>query len=280
MMAGTVPVLSILFMGLALVISAALPVGLCIYFHRAKKAALFPFFIGCAAMILSAFVLESLAHRCILSTNAGAVILENIWLYGLYGGAMAGLFEETGRFIAFKTILRNHRDNDANALMYGAGHGGIEAFVILGITSINNIIYSVLINTGRTEVLTAPLAGDMRKQVEAAIHALITTPSWHFLIGGVERILAVILQISLSVLVWFAAKKKNRIYYYPLALVLHLIVDAGAVILSGRNVSPLVVEVVVAAFTVLSVLIAGRVWQENTDGEPQGRFSGSFSGRP
>jgi uncharacterized membrane protein YhfC len=231
-------------------------------------------------MILSAFVLESLAHRCILSSKAGEVITGNIWLYGLYGGAMAGLFEETGRFIAFKTILRNHRENDANALMYGAGHGGIEAFVILGITSINNIIYSVLINTGRTEVLTAPLAGDMRKQVEAAIHALITTPSWYFLIGGVERILAVILQISLSVLVWFAAKKKNRIYYYALAIALHLIVDAGAVILSGRNASPLVVEVVVAAFTVLSVLIAGRVWQENTDGEPQGRFSGSFSGRP
>jgi hypothetical protein len=115
----------------------------------------------------------------------------------------------------------------------------------------------------------------MRKQVEAAIHALITTPSWYFLIGGVERILAVILQISLSVLVWFAAKKKNRIYYYPLAIVLHLIVDAGAVILSGRNASPLVVEVVVAAFTVLSVLIAGMAWQENAGDEPQGRFSGS-----
>lgn len=267
MMAGTVPVLSILFMGLALVISAALPIGLCIYFRRSKKAALFPFFIGCAVMILSAFVLESLAHRCILSSKAGTVILGNIWLYGLYGGAMAGLFEETGRFIAFKTILRNHRDNNANALMYGAGHGGIEAFVILGITSINNIIYSVLINTGRTEMLTAPAAGEMRKQVEASIHALMTTPSWHFLIGGVERILAVILQISLSVLVWFAAKKKSRIYYYPLAIVLHLIVDAGAVILAGRNVSPLLIEGLVAAFVVLSVLIAGMVWQVNAGGD-------------
>ena len=176
---------------------------------------------------------------------------------------MAGLFEETGRFFAFKTILRNHRDKDANALMYGAGHGGIEAFVILGITSINNIIYSVLINTGRTEMLTAPVTGDMRKQVEAAILAPMTTPSWHFLLGSVERILAVILQISLSVLVWFAAKKENRIYYYPLAILLHLIVDAGAVILAGRNVSLLLVEGLVAAFTVLSVLIAGRVWQEN-----------------
>ena len=66
---------------------------------------------------------------------------------------------------------------------------------------------------------------------------------------------------------WFAAKKKSRIYYNPLAIVLHLIVDAGAVILSGRNVSPLLVEGLVAAFTVLSVLIAGKVWQENAGGD-------------
>ena len=279
-MNGSVPVLSMVFMAVSCVIGFAIPVAALLWIRKKKRADILPFFIGCAVFILFALVLEALVHRLILGSRVGATIQNSVWLYALYGGLMAGLFEETGRFLAFKFMPKRYRSRDVNALMYGAGHGGIEAFVILGITSINNIIYSVLINTGRAEVLTAPLAGDMRKQVEAAIHALITTPSWYFLIGGVERILAVVLQISLSVLVWFAAKKKNRIYYYPLAIVLHLIVDAGAVILSGWNASPLVVEVVVAAFTVLSVLIAGRVWQENTDGEPQGRFSGSFSGRP
>ena len=199
-MAETVPGLSILFMGISLVVSAALPIGLCVFFRKAKKADLEPFFIGCGVMILFAFVLESFAHRFILNSKAGAVIMGNIWLYGLYGGAMAGLFEESGRFIAFKTVLRKKQNNDANALMYGAGHGGIEAFIILGITSINNILYSVLINTGRTSVLTGPLSGEMLTQAEGAVQALITTPSWHFLLGSVERILAIIVQISFSVL--------------------------------------------------------------------------------
>ena len=110
-MAGTVPVLSIVFMGMALVISTMLPIGLCVYFRRAKKADLSPFFIGCAVMILFAFVLESLAHRFILNSKVGAIIIGNTLLYGLYGGAMAGLFEETGRFIAFKTILRKKQNN-------------------------------------------------------------------------------------------------------------------------------------------------------------------------
>lgn len=261
-MAGTVPVLSIVFMGIALVISTMLPIGLCVYFRRAKKADLFPFFIGCAVMILFAFVLESLAHRFILNSKVGAIIIGNTLLYGLYGGAMAGLFEETGRFIAFKTILRKKQNNNANALMYGAGHGGIEAFVILGITSINNIVYSVLINTGKTAVLTAPLTGEMLEQVEGAIQTLITTPSWYFLLGSVERILAVILHISLSVLVWSAAKKKNRIYLYPAAILLHLIVDAAAAILAGWNVSLFLVEALIAVLVVISVFIARKTWKD------------------
>ncbi len=267
-MTETVPILSILFMGIALVISVALPVGLCIYFRKAKKADLLPFFIGCAVMILFAFVLESSAHRLILNSKVGSAITGNIWLYGLYGGAMAGLFEETGRLIAFKTVLRKKQGNDANALMYGAGHGGIEAFAILGITSINNILYSVLINTGNTAILTAPLAGEQLAQVEEAFRTLAVTPSWQFLLGSVERILAVILQISLSVLVWFAAKKKNRIYLYPVAILLHLIVDAGTVILAGKNVSLLLVESLVAVFVVISMLIARKVWKDNADPEP------------
>ena len=266
-MTGTVSALSIFFMGLSLVISIALPVGLCIFFRKVGKADILPFFVGCAVMILFAFILESSAHQIILNSGPGSAITGNILLFGLYGGAMAGLFEETGRFIAFKTILHKKQNNDSNALMYGAGHGGIEAFIILGITSVNNILYSVMINTGKTALLTAPLSEDQLPQVEEAIRALISTPPWLFLLGSVERILALMLHISLSVLVWFAAKKKNRLYLYPAAILLHLIVDAAAVILSGNNVPPILVEAFVAAFTGICMLIAWKVWK----GEPGGQ---------
>ncbi len=251
-------------MGLAFAVSIALPVGLCIYFRKAKKADLVPFFTGCGVMIFFAFVLESSAHRWILNSEFGPAITGNIWLYGLYGGAMAGLFEETGRFIAFRTILRKQQENNANALMYGAGHGGMEAFILLGITSVNNIVYSVLINTGKTEVLTAAVTGEVLEQVEGAVRTLIATPSWHFLLGGLERVLAVILQISFSVLVWFAAKRKSRGYLYPFAILLHLAADAGTAVLAGKGVSPLLIEVLVAGFAAVSVLIAGKAWKQNT----------------
>jgi uncharacterized membrane protein YhfC len=90
-------------------------------------------------MLLFAFVLEQIVHSIVLTSPAGTKIQGSIWLMALYGGLMAGLFEETGRFLAFKTILRSKRNNDANALMYGAGHGGFEAMMILGITMISNL---------------------------------------------------------------------------------------------------------------------------------------------
>ena len=251
--------LSILFMVVSLVISFALPIGLCIWFYKAKHADLMPFFVGCAVMILFAFVLEQFAHRVILSSAAGEKILGTAWLYALYGGIMAGVFEETGRFLAFRTVLRGRRKKNANALMYGAGHGGIEAVIILGITSINNLIYSVLINTGNTSVLTASLTGNARLQVEQAIRALTETPSWQFLLGGVERIFAVILQIALSVLVWFAAKDRRVRILFPAAICIHFLVDSAAAMLSKNGISVMIIESVIGIMTIVAAICACSV---------------------
>ena len=215
-------------------------------------------------MVLFAFVLEQIFHYVILNSSAGAFIQERTLLFALYGGAMAGIFEETGRFTAFGTVLKKYRHKDFNALMYGAGHGGIEALILLGITSVNNIIYSVLINTGNTVSLISNLSGDALKQVETAIDSLITYPSYMFLLGGVERIFAVCLQLSLSVLVWFAVKNRQQRYLYPVAVCIHLIVDAVTVIISQSVSNTAVVEVFVGAFAVVTALFAKLVWKKNT----------------
>ena len=248
-------------MMIALVISFALPVGLCIWFRIREKADLMPFFVGCAVMILFAFVLEQLVHRVVLNSSAGETIRNTPWIYALYGGCMAAVFEESGRFLAFKTVLRKLRGNNANALMYGAGHGGIEAIVVLGITSINNLFYSFLINTGNTQMLTAPLSGNQAalEQVNTAIRQLTTVPSWQFLLGGAERIFAVILQIALSVLVWFAAKEKGKGYLFLVAVCMHVAGDALTVYLAQTGVSVIVIELIVGIAALSLAAGAGKL---------------------
>lgn len=251
---------SMVCMVVAGLIAFGLPIGLFIYFLKAKKAEVLPFFVGCLVMLLFAFTLEQLAHAVILGSAAGAVIQNNIWLYGLYGGLMAGLFEETGRLVAFRTLLKKKQSNNANALMYGAGHGGFEAMVLLGITSINNLVYSALINSGAMDELMASMEGDTLAATQSAVQTLISTPWWQFLMGGVERILAVILQIALSVLVWFAVKEKKYALYLQ-AILIHLLVDAGTVVLSKFGLPLPVLELIVAAGAMIAAWYAGRVWK-------------------
>lgn len=247
----------------------ALPIVLLVYFRTRKGADVLPFFIGCAVMLLFALILERAINNAVLSSSLGAAIQGNTWLYALFGGIMAGLFEETGRFIAFKTVLRNRQGNDANALMYGAGHGGFEAVVVLGISMVVNIAFSLTINSGGVEALTGSLPADQVIYFETAIKGLFTAPSYQFLLGGVERIFAVVLHIALSVLVWFAAKTPGKGHLYPLAILIHLAVDAAAVLLARFGVQALLVEAAVGILAALTAVYARRVWIANATLPPE-----------
>ncbi|MEZ4627017.1 MAG: YhfC family glutamic-type intramembrane protease [Eubacteriales bacterium] len=230
-----------------------MPVAMYFYFRKQKKADRMPFWIGCITFVLFALVLEQLAYLPLTKMPFWKPLTSNVWLYGLLGGFMAGLFEETGRFIAFKTVLRKKRGNDANALMYGAGHGGIEAAILLGTTMIGNLIVALQFNAGTA----APGAA-----LDAA-YMLMNTPPWLFLVGAIERFSAVALHLSLSVLVWFAAKDGKRFWLYPLAILLHLIVDMVAVVLSGLGVNVWIIEASVFLLAAALVVIAVVVWKKN-----------------
>ncbi len=257
-----VPAASLLCMGLCLVISFAVPFGLLIYLAVKKKAHVLPFFAGCAVMILFAFILENLVHRMVLASPAGASIRGNILLYALYGGLMAGVFEECGRWIAMKTVLKKHLDRNVNAFMYGAGHGGIEAVMILGIASINNLTYSVMINLGKVSFLTGSVPPELLGQVEDAITTLKTTPSWHFLMGGAERISAILLHLALSVFVWFAVKNKEKRYLFPFAILVHALVDGATVILADKGVPLYALEAVIAVLSLAAFFSALRIYRK------------------
>ena len=207
-------------------------------------------------MLLFAMVLEQLAKRVVLGSPAGIVIQENIWMYALYGSVMAGLFEETGRLLAMRYVLKKEHGNAHNALMYGAGHGGFEMFVILSIGMINNLIYSVMINLGQTQTLLEPLDEAIRGTLQTAFVAL----------SPVERRAAITAQIGLSVIVWYAAAgKKIKGNLFILAILLHAILD-GVAVLAAKNGMPLiVVEVFVWLIAIGITLLARNVWKTETD---------------
>lgn len=247
-----IPVLSIVAMVISALVGIAVPVVLYII-YRKKGANHLPFWIGCITFVLFALVLERLALTFVMKLPLWSAITSNLFLYGIVAGLFAGVFEETGRYLAFKTVLRKKQGNDQNALMYGAGHGGIEAVLLLSVSMVINTIFALQFNAGIDSVF-----GGINEA-----QTLINLPFWMLLVGAVERLAAITIHISLSVLVWFAAKNGKRFWLFPLAILLHLFVDAVAVILSGAGVNVWIIEGAVYVIAIALVFLAVAVWKKN-----------------
>ena len=209
--------------------------------------------VGIAGFIIFALVLEALVHRIVIGRF---IQTSDLVLYIIYAVCMAGIFEESARFIAFK-ILKRKYEGIGTALSYGIGHGGIEAILLAGLGMISSIITSITINTGNIESITGSLQGDTLAAANYQLQALITTAPYIFLISGFERLFAITVHISLSVVVFYSVYGKNKLWLYPLAILLHAIVDIPAMIFqTGGIKSIFVVEGIVCLFAVCLVFFA------------------------
>ena len=228
-MLGTVSTASIICMGIQILIAVGLPISLLIIFRKKTKAQLVWTLIGMCTFVLFALILESIFHRVMIDIF-GESLTGNVWVYGIYGGIAAGVFEETGRYLAMKFLDKGNL-NKQNSIMYGIGHGGVESIIIVGLAGISNIITSFLINAGAMEASLAVLDETSKATTLATLNTLIETKSYMFLLGGIERISAITLHVCLSYMVYRAVKDK-KISLFIIAIAIHALVDAGTVIIS------------------------------------------------
>lgn len=252
---GTGTIVGIAF---ALCVSVGLPLLLIALVHKKMHATASTFFIGAATFFVFAMTLEQVLHATVLSLF-GETITGNIWLYGLYGGVAAGLFEEAGRYIAMRYFMKS-RLSLPNALMYGVGHGGIEAMLIVGLTSVNNLVTAFMINNGGIEGALNLMDEATRAATVEQLSALWTLPAYQFFLGGVERILAIALQMALSVIV-YQAVKQGKMVYLLLAFAVHAFVDFVTVVTASYihvALVELIVAVMAAGAAGLAVLICRR----------------------
>lgn len=254
-MYAQVPAASLITMGITLIMSVAIPAALFISLKKLFKAKPVAFFTGCGVFFVFAATLESIINMLIFTSPAGERIMGNTALYALFGGLMAGLFEETGRFIAFKSILKRNRDDDSTALMYGAGHGGFEMLFILGAAMASNFYFALMINSGTTAAVTSTVSGEELRQLEQTFTTLATAKPAGFLAGIVERIPAIALHMAFSVLVWTACKNRKYWWLFPAAIVLHTLVDMISGYMSLAGVSVVLIELTVYALSVLCVVL-------------------------
>lgn len=256
---------SIVIIIINMILGLVFPTVLCVFYKKKYNTSLKAFWIGAAVMLVFALILESLFHRLVLLTPIGITIFTSPVWYCIYGGLAAGIFEECGRFLAMKFVLKKEQGDNNNALMYGAGHGGIEAFFLLSIGQINNLIYSLAINAKQTDMLMAPLDEASKAILQQSFNDLINSSPVLFLVVPIERIAAIAAQIALSILVWTAVKYgKNKIGLLFLSILLHASLDAIPVLFKNLcGLNGFVLEGIVYVLVIAIVLISRCVWKKN-----------------
>jgi len=152
-------------------------------------------------------------------------------------GLLAGIFEETARYILFKYIMKNSHDWK-DGITIGLGHGGIEA-IFLGIITIATLVQMIAMQD-TTDLSALGLPADQLEIAKTQVAAYWAQSTITPLFGLFERISAISLHIGLSVFVMYSIVSGQRKWFW-FALLWHAFVDALAVYLypkitAGTNV--------------------------------------------
>lgn len=168
--------------------------------------------------------------------------------YALILGLLAGLFEETARYILFKFFLKkNHTWNEGNYV--GIGHGGTEA-ILLGILAA--LAFANMLVYRNIDLATIPsIPPEQLELAKQQVDAYWSAPPYLAVLGFVERIFTMCLHVALSVIVMYGLLSKKQFWFW-LAVLWHTFVDASAVYL-GQQISVIAVEGVIGIFAILSV---------------------------
>ena len=239
--------------GLMIAAGLILPTVLCIWWLKTRHEKFTSVLTGAMTFLIFALVLESIVHSIVFMVFPG--IKDNVVAYMLYGALMAGIFEETGRFLAHKLVLKK-RTNRETAISYGIGHGGFEAVYILAATGINNFVYAGIINAGQFPALLDQLkaAGQDTSPIESLPEQLAAFGIADIGLPILERVFAVMFHIALSILVFYAVKN-GKIWMYFLAVILHALLDAPAALYQQGVIGIAATEVCLALFSIVTFVI-------------------------
>ena len=201
------------------------PILLAIYWRKRTRASVKAALAGALCFFLFSQIFEGILHSIVLQENS-PVMLNDV-AYIIYGILAAGIFEETGRFIVFR-ILKNKEYEKKEAVMFGIGHGGIEAILIIGLTSIWYAVMLINYKNGGIEALIPKgTPSSTAATMKSIIDNLLKVTSSEIVLSILERIIAIFSHIGLSVIV-FTSVNSKKIYLFFVAIIMHAVLDIPA----------------------------------------------------
>lgn len=248
---------NLLAMGVCALLSVAIPVAAVIFFKLKNKDSWLPSaFIGAGTFLVFAMILEQLLHSVMLPLVNNSTVL-----YAVYGALAAGIFEETGRFVAYKTLIRKHCSTK-NAVLTGLGHGGFEAVLVLGVAMINYIFLAISVNSIGMEAVLEQMTAQNPETAEAVRTQLTALTDYGFLncaLTVYERVIAMAFHVCMSVWVCTAVSEKGKLWLYPAAVAVHAALDFPMAFVQKGALSIPVCYIILTVFSGIIITITVKM---------------------
>ena len=257
---------SIPSLSITVILMIAIPVLFFICWRRTHKEQTNISYLiaGAVGFLVSARVLELGVHYfCILADNpVSRFINGNTAAFVLYGTVMAGVFEECGRHIVLKTIMKKNRTRE-NAVLYGIGHGGIEILAVILPAMITYLVVAVMFSRGSVEEALSALkiTEDTAAAALPSVQAAAAFDYAMMAMNVIERLFAMLIHIGLTVIVFYGVKNAKK-GCLPLAILLHMLMDTFPALYQRGVVQLWTVEVWAALWTAVIGFIAVRLYRK------------------
>jgi uncharacterized membrane protein YhfC len=230
---------------LTIVLELALPIGIMLWLKRRFNTTWGLFGVGVITFIASQVVHIPLllAVQQVFKPYLPPYVLtlSAYLLNALILGLLAGICEETARWTGYR-MLRERGNSFDSALALGTGHGGVECMLVGLAVAYQYLLPLYVQQTQQTFAGVTP-------QAAAALFAL---PWYMPLVSLFERMTAVSMHISLSVLVWLAVSRRAWMWFAA-AVLYHTFLDGLTVALISLGVSTYTVEAILGVVMVINL---------------------------
>lgn len=259
-----------LLLALNALMMIGLPLLLIIYIRRRWQPQWRLAVIGAATFII-AQLLHIPFNQFLLNPRLQAWLgdspeLGTALIAGLLLGLSAGIFEEGGRYIAYRrfaTTARQWKDG----LMLGAGHGGIEA-LFLGILAAVGIVNIVLIQSGSLDATLIAQGGEEALELaRQEIASVIEGPRILLIAGAIERIFALTLHLAASLMV-MQVFVRRQIGWLFAAIGWHALTNLFAATGVIMEWNPFLIEGILGVLAIVSFAIIWRLKTPRNDPVP------------
>jgi len=227
-----------------------LPILLGWFICRQRQARWGLFFIG-----MVGFVLSQVFHIPFnwLITNqlqllpTDTSILLNLFMVSLFLGLSAGVFEEVTRYLIYRFWAKDAR-TWGRGLMFGSGWGGVESMIVGIILLINAIVLAAMSQGLWLELVPVEQQTLLAEQIQV----MVTMPWYEAMLGSLERVFAICLHLSLSLMV-MQVFTRGKLLWLWLAIGWHAAVNTTAVFVQIYWANPYLTEAIIALFALVSL---------------------------